>query len=77
MFKRMACHLCWTCCSSLMLENDNLEDVNTGNPPYPSTSQMLWFHRPCHRTPNEKLYLHGSQQQIIGLSLYENLVHVR
>lgn len=60
-----------------MLVNDDLENINIGNLPYPTTSHMLWFHRPCHPTPNEKLYLHASQQEIIGLSLYENLVHVR
>lgn len=74
MFRLKACHLCWTCCSSLMLENDDLENVKIGNLPYPTASQMVWFHRPRHPSPNKKLYLHGSQQEIIGLSLYKNLV---
>lgn len=65
-FRWMACHLCWTWYSSLMLENDDLENVTIGNLPYPTASQMLCFHRPCHPNPKEKLYLHSSQQETYG-----------
>lgn len=54
-----------------------LQNVNIGNLPYPSTSQTLWFHKPCHPTQREQMYLHGGQQEITVSSLYENLVHVR
>lgn len=53
-----------------------LQDDNIGNLPYPSTPQVLWFHKPCHPTQHEQMYVHGSHQEIIGLSLYENKVHV-
>lgn len=65
----MACYLCWTCCSNLMLENDDLENVTIGDLPYSTTSQMLCFYRLCHPNPKEKLYLHGSQQEINGFFL--------
>lgn len=69
----------WTTCFVLYLlqlfdvRELYLQDINTGNLSHSST---LWFHMPCHPAPHEQMHLHGSQQEINGLSLLENLVHV-